>query len=545
MKVKNVLAAILAVSATASIFAGCSGGGGSSTAGSSASGNGSESSAASSNFNATGYPVVNEPITLTALAFCESDSGNFNDMTMMKEIAEKTGVTVQFDQIMGDAWTEKKNLVLASGAELPDIFFGGGVTDSDILKYGKAGSFIPLNDLIDKYAPNVKKMMEDDPSMKVLMPMEDGNIYDLPFDDQFTPENIPEMMFINKTWLDALGLSMPTTTDELYTVLKAFKDSDPNGNGQADEIPMTYFPNATYEGDYSLSGAFGVVDTSKHIMIKDGTALFSNTQDGYKDYIEYQNKLYSEGLLDQEVFTQDSSQYYAKNQKDVATIGLFTAYAPELFCGIERSKDYALLPPLKGPNGDQLWNKYSFGFYAGKFLISNSCENPEAAIRWVDEIYDEEMSVRVHWGELGDGVEKKDDGTYQLVQDLPGGVSVDSYRFQKAPAFYAPGVLLESTYQKITMADDKINKAEHYKIYDPYTVKEWLPTVRLPEADQKVIATISTDIINQIKQNKAKWITGETKVADEWDTFKSNLQKMGVEDYVAVYQRAYDKSQGK
>lgn len=540
MKKKRIFSALLAACMILSVAAGCS----SSETGSSASQDGGSASASTpENFNATGYPVVNEPIELTAFTFCEADSGDFNEMSMIKEINEKTGVNVKFEQVIGDAYTEKKNLLLASGSDLPDIFFGGGVTDSDILRYGKAGIFVPLNDLIENYAPNIQKMMQDDPSMQVLMPMEDGNIYDLPFDDQYLPENIPEMLFINQTWLDKLGLEMPTTTDEFYNVLKEFKEKDPNGNGQADEIPFSYYPNATYEGDYSLSGAFGVLDTSKHIMIKDGTALFTHLQDGYKDYIKYQAKLYAEGLLDPEVFTQDSTQYYAKNQGEVATVGVFSAYAPELYCGIDRAnEEYTLLPPLQGPNGDQLWNKYNFGFYSGKILITCDNEYPEATMRWADEFYDEEMSIRVHWGELGDGVIKNDDGTYTLQNDLPDGYSIDSYRFLKAPAFYGPGVLLDSTYQKITLGDDKIKKAQYYEIYDPYTTKEYLPTVRLPEADQEIVARYFTDIDNQVKNRKAKWIVGEGDVDAEWESFKSDLQKMGVEDYVAVYQRAYDNS---
>ena len=542
MKKKRIFSALLAACMTVAAAVGSS----SSDAGASASGSEGSASGETStpeNFNAEGYPVVNEPIELSAFTFCESDSGDFNTMTMVQEINEKTGVHVTFEQVMGDAYTERKNLLLASGTDLLGIFFGGGVTDSDILRYGRAGVFIPLNDLIDKYAPRVKQMMEDDPSMQTLMPMEDGNIYDLPFDDQYLPENIPEMLFINKTWLETLGLEMPTTTEEFRQVLTAFKENDPNGNSEADEIPFTYYPNATYEGDLSLSGSFGVLDTSKHIMIKDGTALFSNTQDGYKDYIKYQAQLYAEGLLDPEVFTQDSSQYYAKNQGEVATVGVFSAYAPELFCGIDRANnEYTLLEPLEGPNGDRLWNKYNFGFYSGKILITSDNEYPEATMRWADEFYDEEMSIRVHWGEIGDGVIKNDDGTYQLQNDLPDGYSIDSYRFLKAPAFYGPGVLLDSTYQKITLGDDKIKKAQYYEIYDPYTTTEYLPTVRLPEDDQEIVAQYFTDIDTYVENNKAKWIVGEGDVDAEWENYKSDLDKMNVAEYVAVYQRAYDNS---
>lgn len=189
MKKKRILSAFLAACMVLTAAVGCSGDGSSSAAGDAGSASGEIE-----NFNATGYPVVDEPIELTAFTFCDATGSDFNQMTMLQEINEKTGVHVTYEQVVGDAYTEKKNLILASGTDLPDIFFGGGVSDSDILRYGKGGIFIPLNDLIENYAPNIKQMMEDDPSLKALMPMEDGNIYDLPFDDQYLPENIPEVL---------------------------------------------------------------------------------------------------------------------------------------------------------------------------------------------------------------------------------------------------------------------------------------------------------------------------------------------------------------
>ena len=103
-------------------------------------------------------------------------------------------------------------------------------------------------------------------------------------------------------------------------------------------------------------------------------------------------------------------------------------------------------------------------------------------------------------------------------------------------------MLLDSPYQKITLGDDKIKKAQYYEIYDPYTTTEYLPTVRLPEDDQEIVAQYFTDIDTYVENNKAKWIVGEGDVDAEWENYKSDLDKMNVAEYVAVYQRAYDNS---
>lgn len=496
------------------------------------------------NFNAEGYPVVKEPIELNAATYCGTMSGDFNEMQIFKELAEKTGVKVNFDMIPPTAWPERKSLMLASN-ELPDLIYGGDITMNDQIKYSRSGMFLPLNDLVDKYAPNIKKMLDDHPTLKNAMTLSDGNYYSLPFYDEFLPENIPDTMFINKTWLDKLGLDVPTTTEEFYEVLKAFKDKDPNGNGEPDEIPLTYIANNTNLGDFSLWGSFGVLDNSKHLMVKDGKVLFSLTQDGYKEGIQYFNKLYKEGLLDFEVFTQDRTQYASKGSQEEMKVGVLVAYTPENFLGAERTyNDYIDLLPLKGPNGDQLWNRYDMGYYTDRVVITSANKHPEATIRWLDEQFAEEMSVRLHWGEVGKNIERTENG-WKILSEAPEGMSVDEYRFKTVPAYHAPGVILAETYDKIELATDKAMKAERYKKYDPYAAQEYLPAVTLTSEEQQEISTIFVDIDGYVKSMKAKWVSGESDVEADWDKYVETLGKMQVDRYVEIYQAAYDRAMGK
>ena len=119
----------------------------------------------------------------------------------------------------------------------------------------------------------------------------------------------PDNLFINKKWLDKLGLEMPTTTDEFYQVLKAFKNGDPNGNGKADEIPFSFLGNYANVDINSLFGSWGVIDRPEHVMIKDGEVLFTPAEDGYKQGLVFFRKLYAEGLIDGEAFTHNMQQY--------------------------------------------------------------------------------------------------------------------------------------------------------------------------------------------------------------------------------------------
>lgn len=478
------------------------------------------------------------PVTLQAVAQVGPLSGDFNQMAILQRVNEEAGVNVEFECIPGTVWTEKKNLMLASN-DLPDFFFGGGISDSDINKYGPLGMLLPLDDLI-QYAPNVSAMLEKYPNVKKALTSPDGKIYTLPFYDEFLPETIPDNLFINKTWLDKLGLEIPKTTEEFYEVLKAFKTQDPNGNGKNDEIPFSYRANQVYSGDYSLSGAFGGLDNPEHIILKDGKVVFSTMEEGYKEAINWFNKLYSEGLIDQEIFTQDQSQYVGKGKNEEMIVGAFILYADENYLGADRAySDYVVLEPLIGPKGDQLWNRYNIGMYLGNFAITNANKHPEKTMEWVDKIYDEDISMQIHWGEVGKNLSKE--GERYTILEAPDGMSVDEYRFKTVPAASAPGMMSDEMYDKLEFATDKKKKIERYELYDPYAVTDILPKIRFSEEELNEKTIIDTDINNYVQEMKAKWITGESDVNADWESYKVQLEKMGVDRYVEIYQQGYER----
>lgn len=529
------LTMVMSVMAIASLFAGC---------GSSEGTNKEESnketgeSEAVENLNLEGLPIVNEQISIKAVVNVGNLSGDYEQMEMLKKLEKDTNIKVEYEEITANAWNEKKNLMLASG-DVPDIFFGGGLSDTDIIKGGAQGMFIPLEDLIEKYAPNVKKLLDSNPELKKAVTSPDGHIYTLPYLDEFLPENIPDNLFINKTWLDKLGLEVPKTTEEFETVLKAFKENDPNGNGQADEIPFTYRANEIFVGDFSLSGAFGALDNKQHLMIEDGTVKFTPMMEGYKEYIKWSNKLYKDGLLDLEVFTQDGSQYTAKGKNDEMIVGAFIIYADENFVGAERAyNDYVVLEPLVGPDGDQLWNRYNNNIYLDKFAITNKNQNPEATMRWLDEFFVEDFSMEVHWGELDKNLKKE--GDKYIIQAAPEGMSVDEFRFKNCPGPFAPGVMTAEMYDTLEFAIDKQRKIERYEIYDKYATTEVMPKIRFDQGELDEISIITSDVDNYVKEMKAKWITGERDVDADWASYVDQLKKMNVDRYVEIYQNGYD-----
>ncbi len=158
------------------------------------------------------------------------------DNLTMQTTLEEAGLKFDFTSVMGADLAEKRNLLLASG-DYPEIFMKSSFTMTDLNKYGSQGLFLPLEDLIKEHAPNLTKVLDERDAWKYLTSA-DGHIYSLP--EIGRQEGAVTTYWINKRWMDNLGLEEPKNLDELYNVLKAFKEQDANGNGDTDdEIPFT------------------------------------------------------------------------------------------------------------------------------------------------------------------------------------------------------------------------------------------------------------------------------------------------------------------
>ena len=174
------------------------------------------------------------------------------------------------------------------------------------MKYAANGQLVALDEYLD-YAPNLSALIEQDDAIRKGITMPDGHIYSCPQLNK-TEGNLIHHYWINKTWLDNLGLEAPTTVDELYDVLVAFRDNDPNGNGQKDEIPYCVvgkdYPHRMF---YDLLGSWGfgingVMDSDYAFSWLDiddaGKVRFIGREDKFKNMVEFYNKLWTEGLVD-------------------------------------------------------------------------------------------------------------------------------------------------------------------------------------------------------------------------------------------------------
>lgn len=298
---KKAIALVLAV-LLCMMTAACSGGNASSAPADSSSGESSvkreqsDSSLGEKSYvNKTGFPIVNEPITLSVFGSRDQNQGEWKDMLFFQKYQEMTGITLDLQEVPAQGFDEKKNLLFASN-ELPDIILRSTLTEEQISMYGVAsGQLLQLDPYLEEYAPMLYGIMQENEMVKTALTASDGHIYTMPQLDFSDTGKMGFKQWINKEWLEKLGLEIPTTTDELKQVLIAFRDNDPNGNGEADEIPMGIREISSV---YVLGGSWGLEHQLEDtVNIEDGQVKYWLTEDRFKEYLEYLSDLYAQGLI--------------------------------------------------------------------------------------------------------------------------------------------------------------------------------------------------------------------------------------------------------
>lgn len=485
----------------------------------------------------SGFPIVSDKITLKYVTTrAPQQTKPHQELQVVKDMEDKTNIHIEWDATT-QGYEEKKNLMFASG-DLPDVFYGSeSLNDMDIVTYGSQGQLIALNELIDQFAPNVKKVLEARPDIKRAITAPDGSIYSLPSMQEEEYLALNDVLFINKKWLDELGMEMPTTIDEFEEALLAFKTKDPNKNGKADEIPFSFIYGHELLGIYSMYGAFGRLDTSSHLVVEDGKVAFTADKPEFKEATAYFHKLYKQGLIDPESFTQERTVLFAKGKnKDAPILGAFVGWVPTNVVGPERANDYVALLPLKGKNGEQTWNRYREGYMTRSgFAITAKNPYPEASIRWIDAIYEEKASLEWNWGPIGITMEEKADGTYRFLP-TPEGLSFDEFRHSEAPGNTSARMILNDTIKKIEKSDIQQTRSEYYEYYKPFMAKEIYPNVLFSLEDMERLTILQTDINSHIMKTQAQWII-EGNYDSEWNSYTESLKKMGAQELVDIYQR--------
>ena len=478
------------------------------------------------------FPLVDEPITLTAFGRKFSSHAPWKDVFVLKEYEKMTNIKMEYEEAPVEGYEERKNLRFASG-DYPDIFFTARLTSDEIVRYGMVDKVLrPFDDLIDKYAPNVAKILEEYPEVRQAITEKDGHIYGLPKMRLSTVHGTPWKPLINKEWLAKLNLEKPTTTDELLHVLRAFRDGDPNGNGEKDEIPMAF--RRLEDTIFALSGSFGLgQQQGYYINIEDDKVKIWLTDPRFKELLQYLNQLYEEGLIWDGFVLNDTAKWISVAVQ--AKFGLMFNVASDPFPAVEHQ--YTGMAPIIGPHGDQLVGQFSpktDNIIA--FAMSASNPYPEASLSWVDYFYGEEGATFFTFGKEGETFHYENGRPYfndSIKNDPRGMVALGEI------AITTGGGTPNAVYDRDNswLMSPMIEEAQ--KFLDPYLPEKVYDFPKFDKDVAEKVRIIKADVDKYMSESVTKFIIGDLSF-DKWDEYVSTLNKMKINELEQLYQDEFD-----
>lgn len=481
-----------------------------------------------------------------------------NNRTIFKRLEEKTNVHIDWTAVQQDQWADKKALIFANYKDLPDFIFNAGMSDSDLLKYGDQGLILNLEDFIEKDMPNLSAIFEKYPQYKAMCVDTDGHIWALPWieqlgEDKTAIQTVGDMSFINKKWLDFLGLDMPKTTDDFENVLKAFKDNAKKLQDEfkidGDIIPMSCILNDGDQDPAILINGFGEgygdPDRGRHIAVTDDKKVIcAATQDGFKKGIAWLHQLYAEGLIDKEAFTQDWSTYVAKGKSHRYGVCFSWDVA-----NIDNLDDFVPLPALKADTINITPQNGSFtsGFDRGRCVVTAMAKDPDLVCAWLDQMYDSYQSPQNNWGTYGDKdgfnifeLSTNKDGKPMLKHAALGDNSPVEVR--EAQSVNGPLAVLNEYYNVyVTCPDDAQYRLDWIKdIYTPDMHGKYVyPNLLMSADDVEEVSNLEADIEKCINTHKSDWIMNGFS-DDDWDSYLSDLEGYGLDEYLEIHQKYLD-----
>ncbi|MGN9057375.1 extracellular solute-binding protein [Bariatricus sp. HCP28S3_A7] len=502
---------------------------------------------------------LKETTTLTGMtSYPANTESNPNNRTIFKRLQEKTNVEIEWTAIQSDQWGDKITLNMSNPDTLTDFIFTAGFGDSDLLKYADQGIIIPLEEYIDAYMPNLSAVFEKYPEYRTMCTDSEGHIWALPWIEQLGSEKtaiqtVGNMSFINKKWLDFLGLEVPTTVDEFEQVLIAFRDHaselQAEFNIDGSIIPMACIVNDGDQDPSILINGFGEgygdADKGRHIAVTDDLEVIcSATQEGYKKGIEWLHSLYAEGLIDPEAFTQEWSTYVSKGKS-----GRYGVCFSWDVANIDNLQDWVPLPALTADTRNITPQNGSFtsGFDRGRCVVTAVAENPALVCAWLDQMYDPFQSPQNNWGTYGEDDEfdifelGENENGEEMLKHAPLG-DASPVEVREAECVGGPLAILDEYYGVyVTCPDDAQYRLDWIKDY--YTpdmnTKYVYPNVFMSQEDTEELSNLQADIQKTINAKKSDWIMNGFTDAD-WDKYLKDLDAYGLQDYLDIFQKYLD-----
>ena len=478
----------------------------------------------------------------------ESFKSDLEKNPLWQKIKNETNVNIQFEFLGAGTAAAEKLALMINGSNYGDVWFGGPwLTDLDVSKYIEAEKLQEIGGYFNKTVmPNFTKQLEENPQIYNMVTATDGKIYTLPKNNGLQGHYLETPIWINKKWLDTLGLAVPTTLDELTNVLRAFATRDPNGNNLQDEIPYLCAVGQSFMHTEALLGLWGLATkdstTDAFVQVVDGKVKFVPIDPAYKEAIKWYRTLYTEGLMWNECFTGNSTTLNAKLKSETCVVGMFTNTAP---VSTAYSSDYICIAPPKVEGYEpKFYYHPATNGSKNQFLVTDLCQNVDVLMAFMDKFYDLENALACNYGFVGEGrLEKTDDGKYKILtldSETQKAIDKEYPVLTKIIGNIPHGIPVSAYENQIILGGNDAIKQNNYAIYKDYINKEVWPRPYYAPDDAYDMDALTTDIFYQVDTKRANWITNKSDIDQEWDAYVNTIKKLGIDDYLAILQRSYD-----
>lgn len=549
MNIKKSISFVLALLMIVSLLGAC---GTKGTAGDSSSATTSKAAATSDVVTEIKMPITTTPITLKYWMPLDATIAplvkTMADTDGYKELEKISGVKFEFIHPALKTEAESFNLMMATD-DLPDVIDFSWTVDASVkggaAKYLASGHIVKINDIIEKYSPNLKAILEKDKDLKKQVSTESGMLYMYPNINSDPFISSSSGFQIRKDWLDKLKLEVPKTIDDWYKVLTAFYQNDPNGNGTQDEIPYTGQPSAAGRGFTAIEffmPAFGI--TNGGYQDPDGKQQYGPIQPAFKEFLTTMKKWYDEKLIDPDlglndkkamdskVTTNKSGAYYGKSGGNLNTY--LTAKETE-----DPSFKLVGVPYPIGPAGKPYtnWDLRTKVNVAGGAVITKANKYVRETAMLLDYAYTKEGIAFGNYGikdktyTLENGEPKFNDFGIQVYNDG----KTDVLSRYKSPL---PKYLVDVT------SDPRVTKFQAVldarRLWSQADTGLILPKVTLSDEDSQKISQIMTPITTYKDEMMTKFILGKEPI-ENFDKYINTIKDMNIDEALKIQNAAIEK----
>lgn len=486
------------------------------------------------------YRIVDSPLELTIHMHYRNRYAWDENWPVAKEYERLTGIKLK--GVAKKVGTNSTNLfeeLIDNNESLPDVVGGSNFMEY-FFEMGREGRLVPLDKLIEKHAPNLKKFFEENPTVKNAITAADGNLYFIPY----VPDGkAGRGYFIRQDWLDKLGLSQPDNVDELYDVLVAFRDQDPNGNGVKDEIPLFY---RHWEEMLRLlvfwDGRSTGTDRPHQFYIEDDVVRYGYAEPTYRTGIRNIAKWYGEGLIDREIFTRGNKARVTilGNDRGGVTHDWFSSTSGYNVSLAENIPGFNLVPfaPPKSISGKRVEEHSRAPVRPDGWAITSDNKKPVETIKYMDFIFSEKGRNISNFGVEGE--------TWTMVNGAPtftdkvlNAKSAVNSQMWDVGAQIPIGFRQDYNYELQWTNEIALKGVRMY--LDGGYILEQFPGFVLDSDEQALYDQYWPKLQSYMLEKQQDWIMGLSDVDQDWDEYMATLDQLGFYKVQAMLQGSYNR----